>query len=84
MTRGQPAHRCCSSAAAASRTLLSRCGDRFRETTPHNIANEQAQACAAAGGGIGVTGVGIFLGPNDAVTAILGGNFRRVAALVRQ
>jgi membrane dipeptidase len=31
-----------------------------------NITDEQARACAATGGAIGITGVGIFLGPNDA------------------
>jgi membrane dipeptidase len=30
-----------------------------------NITDEQARACAATGGVIGVTGAGIFLGPND-------------------
>jgi membrane dipeptidase len=30
-----------------------------------NITDEQARACAATGGVIGITGVGIFLGPND-------------------
>jgi membrane dipeptidase len=33
---------------------------------PRNITDEQALACAATGGVIGVTGVGIFLGPNTA------------------
>ncbi|MFH9403936.1 dipeptidase [Streptomyces sp. NPDC017638] len=33
---------------------------------PRNITDEQATACAATGGVIGITGVGIFLGPNDA------------------
>ncbi|MEU8349259.1 membrane dipeptidase [Streptomyces sp. NPDC048845] len=33
---------------------------------PRNIGDEQATACAATGGVIGITGVGIFLGPNDA------------------
>jgi membrane dipeptidase len=33
---------------------------------PRNVTDEQAKACAATGGVIGVTGVGIFLGPNDA------------------
>lgn len=28
--------------------------------------NEQALACAATGGVVGITGVGVFLGPNDA------------------
>lgn len=31
---------------------------------PRNITDEQALACAATGGVIGITGVGIFLGPN--------------------
>lgn len=31
-----------------------------------NITDEQARACAATGGVVGITGVGIFLGSNDA------------------
>jgi membrane dipeptidase len=31
---------------------------------PRNITDEQARACAATGGVVGITGVGIFLGPN--------------------
>jgi membrane dipeptidase len=31
---------------------------------PRNISDGQARACAATGGVIGITGVGIFLGPN--------------------
>ncbi|MCO5986603.1 dipeptidase [Actinoallomurus spadix] len=30
-----------------------------------NITDEQARACAATGGVIGISGVGVFLGPND-------------------
>ncbi len=33
---------------------------------PRNITDEQALACAETGGVIGITGVGIFLGSNDA------------------
>lgn len=33
---------------------------------PRNITDEQARACAATGGVVGITGVGIFLGANDA------------------
>jgi membrane dipeptidase len=33
---------------------------------PRNISDEQALACAATGGVIGIAGVGIFLGPNTA------------------
>jgi membrane dipeptidase len=39
---------------------------------PRNITDDQARVCAATGGVIGITGVGIFLGPNtptlDAMT----------------
>jgi membrane dipeptidase len=31
---------------------------------PRNISDDQARACAVTGGVIGITGVGIFLGPN--------------------
>jgi membrane dipeptidase len=31
---------------------------------PRNITDDQTRACAATGGVIGITGVGIFLGPN--------------------
>ena len=31
---------------------------------PRNVSDDQARACAATGGVIGITGVGIFLGPN--------------------
>jgi membrane dipeptidase len=31
---------------------------------PRNISDDQALACAATGGVVGITGVGIFLGPN--------------------
>lgn len=33
---------------------------------PRNVTDDQARTCAATGGVVGVTGVGIFLGPNDA------------------
>ena len=33
---------------------------------PRNVTDDQARACAATGGVVGITGVGIFLGPNDA------------------
>jgi len=31
-----------------------------------NITDDQARACAETGGVVGITGVGVFLGPNDA------------------
>lgn len=36
-----------------------------------NIRDDQAKACAATGGLIGVNGVGIFMGDNDASTPVL-------------
>ncbi|MFC9982879.1 membrane dipeptidase [Gordonia sp. NPDC127522] len=33
-------------------------------TNPRNITDDQARACAATSGVVGITGVGIFLGPN--------------------
>ncbi|MGW5309115.1 dipeptidase [Nocardia thailandica] len=44
---------------------------------PRNITDEQARACAATGGVIGVNGVGIFLGHNEP-----GARAERVAAMV--
>ncbi|MFF4353563.1 dipeptidase [Streptomyces sp. NPDC001530] len=38
---------------------------------PRNITDEQAKECAATGGVIGITGVGIFLGPNHATVDAL-------------
>lgn len=42
---------------------------------PRNITDDQARACAATGGVVAITGVGIFLGPNtptlDAMTSHL-------------
>lgn len=38
---------------------------------PRNITNDQAKASAATGGVVGVNGVGIFMGDNDASTEAL-------------
>lgn len=38
---------------------------------PRNITNDQAKASAASGGVVGVNGVGIFMGDNDASTEAL-------------
>jgi membrane dipeptidase len=39
---------------------------------PRNLTDDQARACAATGGVVGITGVGIFLGPNTpTIEAIL-------------
>lgn len=36
---------------------------------PRNLTDDQARACAGTGGVIGITGVGIFLGPNTPTAA---------------
>jgi membrane dipeptidase len=38
---------------------------------PRNITDDQARACAATGGVVGITGVGIFLGPNTPTVAAM-------------
>jgi membrane dipeptidase len=38
---------------------------------PRNVDDEQMRACAATGGVVGINGVGIFLGENDASTEAL-------------
>lgn len=39
--------------------------------SPRNVTDEQARACADAGGVIGICGVGIFLGENEATVAAM-------------
>lgn len=46
---------------------------------PRNVTDEQVLACAATGGVVGITGVGIFLGPN---TPTLDAMVRHVEAAV--
>ena len=47
-----------------------------------NIRDDQIKACAASGGVIGVSGVGIFLGDNDVSTARLVEHIDHIAGLV--
>lgn len=51
---------------------------------PHarNITDEQIVACATTGGVVGINGIGIFLGPNDASTATIVRHIDHVAELV--
>ncbi|WP_432503330.1 dipeptidase [Kineococcus arenarius] len=49
---------------------------------PRNISDEQVLACAATGGVVGITGVGIFLGPNDASLQALLRHLERALDLV--
>jgi membrane dipeptidase len=51
---------------------------------PHgrNISDEQIKACAATGGVVGITGVGIFLGDNDVRTETIVRHIDHVVELV--
>ncbi len=46
--------------------IFSHSNSRVLRDHERNIRNEQAKACAASGGLIGVTGVGLFIGPQGA------------------
>ena len=49
---------------------------------PRNILDDQIKACAASGGLIGVNGVGVFLGDNDASTEMVLSHVDYLAELV--
>lgn len=46
--------------------IYSHAGMRSVWETPRNVTDDQARACADTGGVVGICGVGIFLGPNEA------------------
>jgi membrane dipeptidase len=49
---------------------------------PRNITDEQARECAATGGVVGITGVGIFLGPNTATLEAMARHLEAAVELV--
>ncbi len=49
---------------------------------PRNITDDQARACAATGGVVGITGVGIFLGPNTPTLAAMTRHLEAAVELV--
>ncbi|OBI93412.1 membrane dipeptidase [Mycobacterium alsense] len=49
---------------------------------PRNITDDQARGCAATGGVIGITGVGIFLGPNTPTLDAMARHLEYAADLV--
>ncbi|MGB5795487.1 MAG: membrane dipeptidase [Mycolicibacter algericus] len=49
---------------------------------PRNITDDQARACAATGGVVGITGVGIFLGPNTPTLAAMAQHLEYAVELV--
>jgi membrane dipeptidase len=52
-------------------TIFSHANARAVYDHPRNIRDDQIDACAKTGGVIGVNGIGVFLGPNDASTELL-------------
>jgi membrane dipeptidase len=49
---------------------------------PRNVTDEQVRACAATGGVVGITGVGIFLGPNTPTIGAMIGHLEAAVDLV--
>jgi membrane dipeptidase len=54
--------------ASATPVIFSHSNPRAVWDHPRNIPDELMRACAARGGVIGINGIGVFLGPNDAST----------------
>lgn len=54
---------------SASPVIFSHSNPRAVWDHPRNIPDDLMRACAARGGVIGINGIGIFLGPNDASVA---------------
>ncbi len=54
--------------ASTAPVIFSHANARGVYDHPRNIRDDQIDACAKTGGVIGVNGIGVFLGPNDAST----------------
>lgn len=55
-------------AMATKPVIFSHSGARAVHDHPRNITDDMMKACAATGGVVGINGIGIFLGHNDAST----------------
>ncbi len=62
--------------------IFSHSNARALRDHPRNIPDELIRACAARGGVIGINGIGIFLGENDATTEAITRHIDYVAQLV--
>ena len=69
-------------AATARPTIFSHSNARALVDHPLNIPDELIRACAASGGVVGLTGVGIFLGDNDISTDRIAEQEEYVAQMV--
>src|SRR3546814_17099767 len=62
--------------------IFSHSNPRVIHDHPRNITDEQIRACAATGGVINISGIGIFLGNNDNSTETYLRHVRYIADLV--
>ena len=68
--------------ASASPCIFSHSNARALRDHERNIRDDQALACAATGGVVGIVGIGIFLGDNDISTAALADHIDHYANLI--
>lgn len=68
--------------ASPTPVIFSHSNPRALRDHPRNIPDDLIRACAARGGVIGINGIGIFLGDNDASSAALARHVQYVADLV--
>jgi len=67
---------------SADPCIFSHSNPRALHDHERNIRDEQAKACAAKGGVIGINGIGIFLGENDVRTETLADHVEHMVQLV--
>lgn len=68
--------------ASTAPCIFSHSNSRALHDHERNITDDQAKACARTGGVVGVTGIGIFLGNNDASTDNLIRHIDHMAQLI--
>lgn len=68
--------------ASPTPVIFSHSNPRALRDHPRNIPDDLIRACAARGGVVGINGIGIFLGDNDASSAALAKHVQYVADLV--
>lgn len=68
--------------ASPTPVIFSHSNPRALRDHPRNIPDDLIRACAARGGVVGINGIGLFLGENDASSATLARHVQYVADLV--
>lgn len=69
-------------ATSTAPVVVSHTAARAVHDDPRNVRDDQMLACAATGGVVGINGVGMFLGDNDASTEALVRHVEHAVALV--